>query len=434
MVKERVTPTNATVEPAQSEPSAQRSLGAMLRRYRDFRWLLLGTLGTQAGQWILNVAMAWLMLELTDSATWVGLIGFASGLPMLFISIPAGIMIDRHDRRVILLWCQALLTVLAAGLTGLVLLDAVTPWQLLLGALLNGALMAVNNATRQAIVPSAVEPGDLAGGFGLLTAGQNASRIVGPSIAGVLIGFFGAAGAFAFQTAVLFAALAMTFALSAAVAGDGRARASTVRPLEGIEYVRRRPVIRDLLLLAAIPMITVFPYVQLLPIFARDILDIGAGGLGLMMAVSGVGAVIGGLLTSSSMRIHRIGAFILLTTIAYGGIVLAFAFSHWLWLSLPLISLGSLTGSLFMSVNNTLVHMQISDAVRGRVTGVYMLTQGLFPLGVLPMAIAADFFGAPLAVAAAALLSSLGALVLTLRSPALRGLTTSALGASTTTR
>jgi MFS family permease len=145
------------------------------------------------------------------------------------------------------------------------------------------------------------------------------------------------------------------------------------------------------------------------------------------MAVSGVGAVIGGLLTSSSMRINRIGPFILLTTIGYGGIVVAFAVSHWIWLSLALVSLGSLTGSLFMSVNNTLVHMQISDEVRGRVTGVYMLTQGLFPLGVLPMAIGADLFGAPLAVAAAALLSSFGALLLALRSPALRRLNTSEL-------
>lgn len=368
----------------------------MLQRYRDFRLLLLGTLATQAGQWILNVAMAWLMLELTNSAIWVGLIGFASGLPMLFISIPAGVMIDRRDRRLILLWCQVLLTTLAAGLTLLVLLGVVEPWQLLVGALFNGAFMAVNNATRQAIVPSAVEPGDLAGGFGLLTAGQNASRIIGPSIAGVLIGFFGAAGAFAFQTVVLLAALLLTLALSAAVAGEGRARVSSGRPLDGLAYVRRRPVIRDLLLLAAIPMITVFPYVQLLPIFARDILDIGASGLGLMMAVSGVGAVIGGLLTSASMRIGRIGPFMLLTTIAYGGIVAAFAFSHWLWLSLPLIAMGSLTGSLFMAVNNTLVHMQITDDVRGRVTGVYMLTQGLFPLGVLPMAIGADLVGAPL--------------------------------------
>lgn len=419
MVKGRVAPLDAEAAPTRRETAPQRSLVAMLQRYRDFRYLLVGTLATQAGQWILTVAMAWLMLELTNSATWVGMIGFASGLPMLVLSIPAGVLIDRRDRRLILLWCQALLTTLAAGLTVLVLLDLVEPWQLLLGALFNGAFMAVNNATRQAIVPNAVEPGDLAGGFGLLTAGQNASRIIGPSIAGVLIGFFGAAGAFAFQTVVLLAALLLTFALSAAVAGEGRARVGAVKPLDGLAYVRRRPVIRDLLLLAAIPMITVFPYVQLLPIFARDILDIGAGGLGLMMAVSGIGAVTGGLLTSASMRISRIGPFILLTTIAYGGIVAAFAFSHWLWLSLPLIALGSLTGSLFMAVNNTLVHMQVTDDVRGRVTGVYMLTQGLFPLGVLPMAIGADLFGAPLAVATAAAMSSVGALTLAFLSPPL---------------
>jgi hypothetical protein len=119
------------------------------------------------------------------------------------------------------------------------------------------------------------------------------------------------------------------------------------------------------------------------------------------------------------MRIRHIGAFLIITTIGYGGIVAAFAFSHWIALSLLLVSLGSLTGSLFMAVNNTLVHMQITDDVRGRVTGVYMLTQGLFPLGVLPMAIGADLVGAPLSVATAAFLSSAGVLLLALLSPAL---------------
>lgn len=413
------TPPAAPAEPAPDKPDSMLTL---LKSSSDFRYLWFGTIFTQAGQWILNVALGWLMLVLTDSPLWVGLVGFFGGLPMLIIAVPAGIFIDRFDRRTILVWCQVGLMAIGVALATLAILDIAAPWHLLLGAFLNGAGMSINNATRQTMVPGIVSRVNLPGAMALTTAGQNASRIIGPSIAGMLIGFFGVGGAFVFQAVVLTIALFLTFALSVVPIA---ARASHVMRgglLDGFRYVRQTPLILDLILLAAIPMLFVFPYLQLLPVFARDILNTGATGMGVMMAFSGVGAVVGGLLSAPAARLKRKGLYLLISTIGYGAIVVVFAYSPWIVLSTVMIFSGSLVGSAYMSLNNMLLHLNVTDDVRGRVTGVYMLTFGLMPLGGLPLGIAAEMFGAPFAVAAGAVLSSLFTLILAIRSARLRAL------------
>lgn len=394
----------------------------LLKNYGDFRYLWLGTIFTQGGQWILNVALGWLMLVLTDSPFWVGLVGFFGGIPMLVIAVPAGVFIDRYDRRSILIGCQIGLAAIGVALAALAILDIAQPWHLLVGAFLNGAGMSVNNAARQTMVPGMVPRQSLAGAMALMTAGQNASRIIGPSVAGVLIGFAGVGGAFAFQATVLVIALAMTFMLS--VVPVAARASSTVRGgiFDGFRYVRDAPLVLDLILLATIPMLFVFPYLQLLPVFARDILDVGANGLGIIMAVSGFGAVAGGLLSARAAQLQKRGHFLIVTLILYGAVVVAFAYSEWVILSTAMVFAGSLLGSVAMSLNNTVLHLNISDEVRGRVTGVYMIAWGLMPLGGLPMGVAAELWGAPLAVAAGAVLSSLFVAILALRSRRLRAL------------
>ena len=394
----------------------------LLKTYSDFRYLWFGTIFTQGGQWILNVALGWLMLVLTDSPFWVGLVGFFGGIPMVAIAVPAGILIDRYDRRTILIWCQAGLMAIGVALAVLAILGLAEPWHLLLGAFLNGAGMSINNAARQTMVPGMVPRIDLASAIALTTAGQNASRILGPSVAGMLIGFFGVGGAFVFQAVVLTAALVLTFALSVTPLATRAAIVMRGGLLDGFRYVRETPVLVDLILLAAIPMLFVFPYLQLLPVFARDILGIGATGLGVMMAVSGVGAVTGGLLSAPAARLPRKGMFLVFSTIAYGGVVVAFAYSQWFLLSTAMVFCGSLIGSTYMSLNNTLLHMNVTDDVRGRVTGIYMITFGLMPLGGLPLGIVAELWGAPLAVAAGAVLSSIFTAILAVRSPRLRAM------------
>lgn len=430
-----VSPTDATspapvpvdgapTDPAASTPdesSQPTAILDLLRHFPDYRTLWFGTIATQGAQWVLQVALGWLMLELTDSELWVGMIGFAGGLPMLLVSVPSGVLIDRRNRRTILIICQAALLLLSVVLTVMVLGDVIQAWHLLAAAAINGALLTLNNLTRQTLLVATVPRSDLASGIALQSAGQNATRIVGPSLAGVLIGLVGTAGAFGFQSVLLLGAMVLS------VTGLASLRHSSPRTtsggiLDGFGIIWNSPVLRGLMALATVPMLIVFPYLSLMPVYARDILDIGPQGLGLLMAASGVGAVLGALIVVRIARMPRNGWFMLASTMGYSGVVLVFAYSTYVPLSMLMLALGSLTGSAYMSLNNSLLQLQVDDAVRGRVMGVYMLTWGLMPLGSLPMGVAADLFGAPHAIAAGAILSTVLTALLAWRSPALRAL------------
>ncbi|MEI2618091.1 MAG: MFS transporter [Thermomicrobiales bacterium] len=395
---------------------------ALLRVYRDYRLLWYGTLGTQGGQWVLQIALGWLMLDLTNSEFWVGMVGFAGGIPILLFSIPAGILIDRVDRRRILIVCQAVLAALGIALTVVIVMGRAEPGLLLTAAFINGIMMTVNNTTRQVIVADTVERIDLPAAIALNSAGQNATRVIGPSVAGAIIGLVGLGGAFAFQAGLLGLALGLSFMISAQVAGGRVAPSNRGGVLDGVRYIWRNPVLRDLMILATIPTLTVFPYMQLLPVYARDILAIGPQGLGLLMAASGVGAVAGALLVANATHLPWRGLFMLLATIAYGAVIIVFAFSTSVWLSMAMLMLAGLSGSAYMSLNNALLQLNVDDDIRGRVMGVYMLTWGLMPVGALPMGAAAGLVGAPIAIASGALISSALAALLAIRSATLRRL------------
>jgi len=362
------------------------------------------------------------MLDLTNSEFWVGMVGFAGGIPILLFSIPAGILIDRVDRRRILIVCQAVLAALGIALTVVIVMGRAEPWLLLTAAFINGIMMTVNNTTRQVIVADTVERIDLPAAIALNSAGQNATRVIGPSVAGAIIGLVGLGGAFAFQAGLLGLALGLSFMISAQVAGGRVAPSNRGGVLDGVRYIWRNPVLRDLMILATIPTLTVFPYMQLLPVYARDILAIGPQGLGLLMAASGIGAVAGALLVANATHLPWRGLFMLLATIAYGAVIIVFAFSTSVWLSMAMLMLAGLSGSAYMSLNNALLQLNVDDDIRGRVMGVYMLTWGLMPVGALPMGAAAGLVGAPIAIASGALISSALAALLAIRSATLRRL------------
>ncbi len=363
------------------------------------------------------------MLELTNSAFMVGLIGFAAGVPVLIISIPTGAILDRVNRKTVLLATQTVLMLVGVMLALLVVAGIVQPWHLLVGAILNGSLMAVAAATRQTIVPHAVAASDLPRAMGTLAAGQNAARILGPSVAGVIIGVFGVAGSFVFQASVLALACLLTLPLSSAISRRKASIQSANKLTAGLRYIHDNPLMLSLILIGAFPMLFAFPYLTLLPIFARDILQIGPDGLGILMTASGIGAVSGGLLTSViADRIQRLGLFIILGMAGYSVILTSFAFANWTLAALMLLALSSATSSLCLSLTHTLIQTHVEDDVRGRVTGVMMLTTGLFSIGALPMGMVASYFGAQVAVGLGAAISACCVLLVGLKSTELRAI------------
>ena len=269
---------------------------AALRRYPTYRRFWVGMLCASLGQWMQNVALAWIALDLTDSAFFVGLVGFMAGLPFLVVSIPAGVLVDRMDRRRLLLICQALATVLAVIVATVVILDVVEPWHLLVAAFLNGSLQAIMTPTQQSLVPAIVARKDLTNAIALNSAGMNMTRAGGPFVAGALIGLAGAGSAFVLQAICLVVSFGLVARSPCRLSLPRRAAGGVKSAFEGIRLIAQREDLRALFLLACIPTFFVFPYVQFLSVFARDILEIGPGGLGLLMGASGLGAVIGSLL------------------------------------------------------------------------------------------------------------------------------------------
>jgi MFS family permease len=425
-----VKPTTADLDVTQDDQPLDLTVDAhperlgllsSLRIYRDYRQLWFSTVMTQIGQWMLQITLGWVMLQLTDSAGYVGLIGFASGVPFILVSIPAGVIIDRFDRRAILLICQTAAAIIGFGLALLVSLGHVQPWHLLLAAFLNGSALAINNATRQTMVPAFVRREHLQNAIAVMSAGQNSTRILGPSLGGPAIALMGASGALYLQTAFLVAALVNTLMLPRVKPAmrtlDMRRNLSV-----GLSFVAKSPVLTGLIVLAAIPSLLIFPYVQLLPVYARDILRIGADGLGLLLSAGGTGAVVGSLVVAGAVKLPRQGWIMLVGTFVYVFFVVAFAFSSWVLLSVLLLFFCGFLGSAFMSLNNTLLHVHVNDEMRGRVMGVYTLTWGLSTIGALPMGFAGDRIGVPAAVATGAVLTGIGAILVGLRWRELRAI------------
>ena len=247
----------------------------------------------------------------------------------------------------------------------------VQPWHLPIAAFLNGSLQALLIPNQQSLVPALLPRAVLTNGIGLMSAGQNMTRVVGPSIAGVVIGTIGVGPTFLAQAVALAVAFALVFSV---VLPPRPPRAATGQGIfDGIRLIASRPDLRGLFVLASIPTLFVFPYIGFLNVFARDILHIGAQGLGLLMAVSGAGAVVGSLLVASVARTEGNGRLLLGLTVLYGLPIVVAAFSRTLWITLPMIFLGGVLGAAFMSGNNAMIQHRVSDDVRGRVMGAYML-------------------------------------------------------------
>jgi predicted MFS family arabinose efflux permease len=343
-----------------------RFLGAV-SRHPVFRRLWFGALASSVGQWMQQVALGWLAIIMTNSPGFVGVVTFSAGLPFLVVAPFGGALIDRIDRRRLMLSCQVLAFLLASVLAVDVIGGFVQPWHLPIAAFLNGSLQALLIPTQQSLVPALVPRESLTNAVGLMSAGQNMTRVVGPSVAGIVIGTIGVGPTFLAQAVAIAASFIMVLGIVLPPRAQRTARGSGI--FDGIRLVASRPDLRSLFLLASIPTLFVFPYIGFLNVFARDILLIGAQGLGLLMAVSGCGAVVGSLLVAATARSEGTGRLLLGMTVLYGFPIVGVALSRTLWITLPLLFIAGLLGAAFMSGNNALVQHRVTDDIRGRVMG-----------------------------------------------------------------
>jgi predicted MFS family arabinose efflux permease len=367
-----------------------------------------------------SIALGWLAFDLTDSERFVGLIAFAAGLPFIVVSIPSGALLDRFDRRRVLLISQAAAAAVAVVVATDVLSGNVEPWHLLVAGFVNGSLQAIIAPSQQAIVPRLVEPEGLQNALGLMSAGANMTRVFGPAAAGTLIAALGTGYPFLIQAIAVSAAFVIVLTSRFPRVPPSTSRLGLHVVLEGARIIRARSDLTELFLLSAVPSLLIFPYLSFINVYADDVLDIGSQGLGILLASSGIGAVIGGLLIASSKSAHGMGARLYALSITYCALLIAFAALPVIWLSVPILLGAGLVGSYAFSGNNAMLQQRMTDDLRGRVMGTYLLTWGLMPLGALWMGQVAESTDIRVATVAGAALSLIAMLVMRFRSRELR--------------
>jgi len=354
-------------------------------RHRNYRLYFIGQLTSLAGTWMQSAAQAWLVLGLTNSSLMLGVVSFAQFLPILLVGLFAGVVVDRIDRRRMLLGTQTLLMLSAFMLAGLTWSGTVRVWHVIALAAFNGTVSSFDMPGRQSLVVEMVGYEDLANAIALNSMMFNSARMLGPAAAGILIAWLGIGTCF-FLNGISFLAVIWSLYLmvipARTIAGRGTAMFKQLR--EGLEYVwRHRPIFQQMAL-AAISNGFGYQYLVLVPLFARNVLHGGAGTYGALVAIQGLGSVIGAAtlawrVTTSGIRTHLIAGLL----ISAVGIV-AFGVSPWIGLSLAaqLIIGAGLTN--FRASNNTLVQLFVSDDLRGRVMSTYQLAAvGLTPIGAL---------------------------------------------------
>jgi MFS family permease len=353
------------------------------------------------GNWMQATAQGWLVLDLTDSRFALGATSAAATAPILLLSIFAGVLADRVDLRILLAGTQFAAAASAAVLAILTLTGIVEFWHVLVLAALSGAIGALATPAFQAVVSTVVDRGAIGNAIALNSAQFNLSRILGPTVAGVVI----AAGslALAFVTnaigLVIVAALILTLPIGRA-SSAARVEASVwSNVMDGVRYVRSERTIALLVLLAAVPALFILNYLVLMPVFARDILKIGAPGLGLLNASLGVGALSGALLVAGFRPGGGSGRLLIIGLAAASCGLIVFGLSTWVPLSC--VALAILGGSqvAYYATTNTLIQILVAPRLRGRVLSLYILTSlGVIPFGNLVAGAIAERFGAALAL------------------------------------
>ena len=369
-------------------------------RHRNFQLFISGQLISLIGTWMQTVAQSWLVYRLTGSSLLLGLVGFASQIPVFLVAPLGGIVADRHNRHRVIIATQTAAMLLAGVLAGVTLLGVVQVWYVFVLATLLGVVNAFDIPARQAFLVDMVGKEDLMNAIALNSSMFNGARIIGPAIAGVLVAKIGEGWCF-FANAVSY--IAVIIGLVMMKLPPRAYQTSSASPMahiiEGFRFARETGPIRAILLLLGLVSLVGMPYTVLMPVFADRILHGGARGLGILMGATGVGALLGALMLASRTGVSGLGRWVAFSCAGFGVSLFLFAWSRHFWLSVALLLPVGFSMMLEMSSSNTLIQAMVPDHLRGRVMAMYsMMFMGMAPFGALIGGAMADRLGAPLTV------------------------------------
>lgn len=362
-----------------------------------------------------QAAQGWLVYELTDSPFFLGLAGTAAMLPILFFSLAGGVVADRYPKRNILMVAYVLLMFLALTLAILVVSGIVTIWYALIIAFLVGSVLAFEIPARQSFIIELVGKEDLLNGIALNSAAFHAARMIGPAIAGILMGLVGLAPCF-FINALTFPAVIIALVKMRFSPVDMQVvRRSGVRQsiIEGLKYIRSNPKAYLLLISVGIISFFGFPYISFLPVYARDILKTGETGLGILMGCAGAGAFAGATGLALKGNISRKGVVMAAAGITFSVALLIFSFSKSIWLSYAMLFFVGFGAINMIATANSLLQLMVPDELRGRVMSSFTtMFLGMAPLGNFAVGSLAHYVGTQNALLTSATLCLSGTLVI----------------------
>ena len=402
MTEAAANPSSEAIAVADAHPDSapRRATGGTFRslKYRDFRLLWMSTLFTSAGQWFQQITVGWIVWDLTGNEFLLGSINGFRALPLLLLAPVGGVAADRVNRKWLLQSTAVLAFFSSAAMTAIILANVLEVWHLFAFMLLTGVVWAFNNPVRQSIVPNLVPKHDLMNALALQSAGFNITRILGPALAGIILAHIGRAENFGLQTLAYVGVFMMVVPM--VVPSATRAATASIRENlgEGMRYVLANRTLRTQLTLAFVPTILAFPYMALMPVFATDVYGRGPEAFGVMGSAVGAGAVVGTLTLATLSNVERRGMVMLSAILLLGITLVAFSQTKSYELALVFLAVTGAAQMVYLTTNQTILQLIVPDELRGRVMGIYMLSQGMMPLGGLIGGGLAHFTSAPTAV------------------------------------
>ncbi|MGC4106804.1 MAG: MFS transporter [Thermomicrobiales bacterium] len=362
---------------------------------------------SMTGTWVRITAMGVLVYDLTGNEFKLGLISFLQAIPELLVGPIAGAYLDRVDRRKVLMAVQAVLITCMVSVTILIATDRIEFWHLGIVALVMGIATGFDWPARLAMAPTLVDRSRLQSAVAINSAAFNGARVLGPTLAGWMIGALGIAFCFGFTAISAVPFLIVLFTLTTAhmrrpvtmEASERPAESPFTTLMEGYRYIWRTPTIRALLSVDIVPIALGMAYSTMAPAIAKDVLHLPDGGLGWLLTANGIGALAGTLLVAMLSGVRHRGRIVIVGIALFATMLIVFGLSGSLWISLPAMLLLGLVFSTYGTMNDTLVQTNIDESYRGRIVAVQTMLWGLTPIGGLLAGTLADVFNVQWAVA-----------------------------------
>jgi MFS family permease len=394
-------------------------------RHRNFKLFFFGQSISVIGNWMTRLATSWLVYRLTHSVLLLGMVSFAGQIVTFALGPFAGVWVERLNRRKLLVWTQSAAAVQSLALAALTLTHIITLWEIIALTALQGMINAFDMPGRQSFLVQMVDDrNDLSNAIAINSSMANGARLIGPAIAGMVIGAVGEGWCFLIDGLSYFAVIASLLMMRINLVNIHRPAISMLGQMrEGWDYVRTFRPIRAILVLFSLTSLMGYPYAVLLPVFAGQVLHGGAYTLGWLTTASGVGALVSGVSLAVRKSIVGLTRMLQIAVAMLGCALILFGLSHTLWLSLVLMVFAGFGLMQSASVSNTIVQSLVPEDKRARVMSYYtMAFVGAAPFGSLLAGTLADRIGAPHAVIVTGALCVAGSLWFTLELPKVRAI------------